>query len=493
MNKLIVMLMSLQMTTMVAQSAEPTTSVLTYNASQDRSGNFVVPALSWERARSLHIDENFRAHIRGNVYAQPLYWYRNGMQSGLLLIATEDNTVYALDAKTGKTIWQKSLGAPVPRTSLPCGNIDPLGVTGTPVISEASEAIYLDAMILDLRSSAPIHELFALSLQDGSVLPGWPIDVAGTLKDQGINFDARNQNQRGALTVVNNILYVPYGGHFGDCGRYHGWVVGIKLANPRAVMSWHTRGRGGGIWAPAGISSDGDSLFIATGNTINEKTWADGEAVIRLSPGLEFSGKPADFFAPSDWRQLDDRDADLGGVGPVLFDLNEGNGNSALAIALGKDGKAYLLDRHHLGGIGGSLVTKQVSPRSIRTAAAVYPATSSAFIAFQGPGTDCRAGGTELTVLQVRAGKPPSLTTAWCGSLKGAGAPIVTTTDGQSNPIVWILGAQGDNRLYGFRGDTGERLFVSATVLGLNHFQTLIATQDRLYVAGNGGVYAFAF
>jgi outer membrane protein assembly factor BamB len=495
MNKLIVTLTLLQMTTMVAQSAEPTISVLTYHGSQDRRGNFVVPTLAWERARSLHVDESFRGQFRGDVYAQPLYWYRSGMQSGMLLIATEDNTVYALDAKTGTTVWRKALGAPVPLRSLPCGNIDPLGVTGTPVISAENDAIYLDAMILDQRSSTAMHELFALSLQDGSVLPGWPIDVAGALKDQGITFDGRSQNQRGALTVVNDILYVPYGGHFGDCARYHGWVVGVKLANPRAVTSWHTRGRGGGIWAPAGISSDGDSLFVVTGNTINERMWADGEAVIRLSLSLEFSGKPADFFAPSDWRQLDDRDADLGGVGPVLFDLTESDGESALAIALGKDGKAYLLDRHHLGGLGGSIVAKQVSPRSIRTAATVYPATGSAFIAFQGPGTDCPAGGTraELTVLQVRVGKPPSIATAWCGSLHGAGAPIVTTTDGQSNPIVWILGAEGDNRLYGFRGDTGERLFASAALSGLHHFQTLIATQDRLYVAGNGSVYAFAF
>jgi len=71
----------------------------------------------------------------------------------------------------------------------------------------------------------------------------------------------------------------------------------------------------------------------------------------------------------------------------------------------------------------------------------------------------------------------------------------VTTTDGRSNPIVWIVGAEGDNQLHGFRGDTGEVLLTapSQAMTGLRHFQTLIATQDRLYVAADGTVYAFAF
>jgi hypothetical protein len=69
---------------------------------------------------------------------------------------------------------------------------------------------------------------------------------------------------------------VPFGGHFGDCGEYHGWVVGISLDDPNTTMSWATRARGGGIWAPAGISSDGTSLFFATDNTMDAATWNDG-------------------------------------------------------------------------------------------------------------------------------------------------------------------------------------------------------------------------
>jgi hypothetical protein len=470
-------------------AAEPTENVLTYHADPGRSGNFVVPALTWERARSLHPDQGFHPQIAGHVYAQPLFW-RNGGRSGLLLVATEDAAVYALDATTGRTVWQQTLGRPVPRSALPCGNIDPLGITGTPVIDPKGQSLFVNAMVSDRRSGQPEHELFALSLQDGSIRPGWPVNLAERLSSQG--FAARNQNQRGALTILDDRVYVPYGGHYGDCAQYHGWVVGVKMSDPQGVASWHTAARAGGIWAPAGISSDGHALFVATGNTMGAKTWSGGEAVVRLPSSLSFSGAAKDFFTPSDWQDLDDRDADLGGVAPILFDV----AGRELVLALGKDGNAYLLDRRNLGGVGGSLVAKQVSSGSIITAAAAYPASDGTMVAFHGARTECPAAarrGAALTVLHVRTGSPPSIDTAWCASFRGAGAPIVTTTDGRNEPIVWMLGAQGDNRLYGFRGDTGERIFMSEPMQGLRHFGTLIATRDHLYMAADDNVYAFAF
>jgi len=73
----------------------------------------------------------------------------------------------------------------------------------------------------------------------------------------------------------------------------------------------------------------------------------------------------------------------------------------------------------------------------------------------------------------------------------------VTTSDGHSDPIVWIVGAEGDGRLHGFRGDTGEPLFAGGgskeAMADLHHFQTLIAAENRLFVAADGRVYAFAF
>jgi outer membrane protein assembly factor BamB len=467
--------------------------VLTYHGNPNRSGHFIVPELNWDRARSLHLDENFRARISEHVYAQPLYWRGSGSMPPLLLVATEDDVVHAIDAHTGGEIWKRSLGKPVPRSSLGCGNISPLGVTGTPVIDAATQVVYLDAAVEE--ESGPRHLVFALSLKDGSTLPGWPVDVGEALTRGGLHFTPRDQNQRGALTIFDGRVYVPFGGHYGDCGEYHGTVVGISLTDPTNVTSWATRARGGGIWAPAGLSSDGSSLYAATGNTFGATTFGDGEMVVRLTPDLHRSEDKHDFFAPSDWRLLDAGDVDLGGTGPIPLDVPRQNDVQPLILALGKDGKAYLLDRNNLAGIGGELAADRVSSRSIITAPAIYAADDGVFVAFHADGTQCpsaqRGGG--LVVLKVRAGSSPTLSTAWCAAFRGAGSAITTTTDERSNPIVWILGAEGDNRLHGYRGDSGETLFVGPPLPGLRHLQTLIATDDRIYIAADGAVYAFTF
>ncbi len=106
----------------------------------------------------------------------------------------------------------------------------------------------VDAAIED--QSGPRHQIFALSLKDGSTLEGWPIDVANSLRAKGLVFNPRDQNQRAALTLLDDVLYVPFGGHFGDCGDYHGWVIAVPLHDPGKIISWQTRARGGGIWAP---------------------------------------------------------------------------------------------------------------------------------------------------------------------------------------------------------------------------------------------------
>ena len=474
-----------------------TGQVLQHHGDAGRSGLYVVPSLTWEAARSLHRDPAFRAEVAGPVYAQPLYWAPPDGGTPLLIVATEQNLVYALDPTTGALVWKASLGAPAPHSALPCGNIDPLGVTGTPVVDKRTEAVYLDAMVLAGGGAPPRHEIFALSLKDGSVRPGWPVDVGAALATKGETFVSAEQSQRGALGLVGDRLYVPYGGHFGDCGAYHGRVVGISLAEPTRVLSWSTAARGGGVWAPGGVVSDGHALYVTTGNTMGARAWSGGEAVIRLGLDLSFSGRPQEYFTPADWRDLDDEDLDLGSTNPLLVTL-PGPVPTELALALGKDGKAYLLDRRALGGIGGSLRMKKVSRGSIRTAPATFQGQDGVYVAFQGRGADCPAAeGGDLTVLKISAGTPPDLRVVWCAPAGGAGSPIVTTTDGRSNPIVWIIGAEGDNRLHGYRGDTGEVVFAggaAAEAMGLvRRFQTLIAAGGRFYVAGDKEVYAFAF
>jgi hypothetical protein len=472
-------------------------AVLVYHGQPDRAGIFTVPGLTWQRARNIHLDAGFAPRLAGHLYAQPLFLRTPAFPAGLLLVATESDVVAAIDAATGDTVWSQKLGDPVPLSALACGNIDPLGVTGTPAIDPATNAIYLDAMVAG--PAGPRHLVFALSLSDGAPLPGWPVDVAAALAAQGLAFNAPDQNQRGALAIFQGRVLIPYGGHAGDCGDYHGWVVGIGLSDPGDVVAWSTRARGGGIWTPGGISSDGRSLFVATGNTMGTNFWQDGEAVIRLHRGLRHDPQPADFFTPRYWHLLDERDSDLGGTYPLPLDVPSTAGSQALVLALGKDAHAYLLDRNNLGGLGGSLFNRIVGIGGFIAGPAAYSINGHVHVAFQGRGAACPAAtpANGLIVLRIEPGEPPRAPTAWCGALPGQGAPIVTTTDGAANPIVWSVGAEGDNRLHGYRGDTGEPLFTGGgagdLMAGLHHFQTLLATQDRLYVGADGRIYAFVF
>ena len=474
-----------------ATSAHADQSVLTYHGALDRAGRYVVPGLTYDRARGLHLDPSFHASFQGKVYAQPLLWRRPGSDEGELIIATEDNEVLTLDARSGAEIWKRVLGPPVPRSALPCGNISPLGVTGAPVIDEQRATLYLDAAVMS--ANGPRHELFALSLADGSVERGWPIDVATALNG---TFDPSLQNQRGALALFDGKLFVPFSGHFGDCGAYHGFVLGVSVQEPAKVTSFSTRARGGGIWAQGGVSGDGQSLFVVTGNTFGATGWGDGEAVLRLSPDRPRPAESRDFFAPLDWRDLDRRDLDLGGTAAIPLDLAGPNGARKLIFTVGKTGEAYLLDRTNLGGIGGALASERVTTNIAITSPAVWSAADGAFVALQGDGAHCPPDkpGDGLIALKIRVDPARAIETAWCGSVAGAGSPIVTTTDGRSDPIVWVVGAEGDNRLHAFRGDGGEPLATSLEAMrGLHHFQTLIAGEDRLYVAADGTIYAFAF
>ena len=270
--------------------------------------------------------------------------------------------------------------------------------------------------------------------------------------------------------------------------------MGIPISNASAVTAWATPARAGGIWAPGGVSSDGTSLFVATGNTFGATSWSGGEALLRFAAGAPLDA-PADFFAPANWPDLDAADADIGGTGPLLVDL-PGATPSQLLVGLGKDGSAYLADRGHLGGVGGQVAVADVSTSPIINAAATYSTALGTYVAFKGAGAHCPPGqGGDLVALRVVPGAPPRLETAWCARVGGAGSPMVTTTDGHAEAIVWSVGAEGDERLRGFDGDTGQVLFAGGgpgDALGtVRRFQTPVLAAGRIFVAVDGGLKAF--
>lgn len=475
--------------------------VLKHHRNDTRDGLYIDALITRAAAERTHRDLTFSAPLPGATYAQPLYVTNGPGGRAAFIVATERNAVLALDATDGSQIWVANLGTPVPRSQLPCGNIDPLGVTGTPVIDPDARAVYVAAMTTP-DGTTKQHLIFALSLDDGSIVPDWPVDVNG-ITFEGLTFNSTVQNQRGALLLNSEFLYVPYGGHSGDCGVYHGWVVAVPLKSPASANAFATAARGGGIWAPGGLSTDGLSVFAATGNTFGASTWMGGEAILRLGPGATFSGQTADFFTPSNWLALDASDLDVGGSGPVLIDV-PGATPSQLVVALGKNGVAYLLDRTNLGGIGTGdgfvgegLQSMRVSSGQIINAAAAYTAASGTYVVFNtsGNGLGCPAIPGNLVALRIGAAAPPTIDVAWCANNLGRGSPIVTTTDGSSEPIVWTAGSESSNRLHAYSGETGEVLFdgggPAEQMTLVRRFQTPIAVNGRIFVAADNELYAF--
>lgn len=468
-------------------------NVVTYHNSLTRHGDYKVPGLTLSAAANMHFDTKFNAKVDGHVYAQPLYWLPSGAKTGQIIVATESNVVYALDAETGATVWKTKLPASVPLNDLPCGNIDPDGITGTPVIDPKAGVVYFDA--LTLAKSGPRHLLYALSLANGSIVSNWPLDVQAELAKKNVSFSSSTQGERSALQLFNGYLYVNYGGNWGDCGSYNGTVIQLKTDPPKLVAHWATRANGGGIWAQGGIAGDGQALYVTTGNTFGANNWSDGEAIIRLREGLAHSENSKDYFTPSDWKTLDNEDLDLGGTEALPLDIAvSGSQPAKRVIAFGKDGNAYLVDRSNLGGIGGALDIAQVSSGQIITAPAVYQTNSATMVAFTNSGSS-NCTNNNLTMLNVAASGNSLISVAWCAAFSGGGAPIITTTDGQSNPIAWVVGAEGDDILHGFNALTGRVVFSGngTTMSGLHHFVTILAAEKHFYVAADSKVYAFSF
>jgi hypothetical protein len=465
-------------------------SVVTYHNGIHRQGVYKIPDLTLAAAANLQRDTKFKPSFSGKVYAQPLYWNPKAAKRGLVIAATESNNVYALDDVTGSTVWQANLGQSVPLSELPCGNIDPVGITGTPVIDPASATLYLAALV-DTQNG-PKHRVYALSLADGSMLPNWPIDIESALQNQGASFTSPPQGERSALLFFQGRLYVNYGGNYGDCGDYRGTVVQIDPTKATAEANWQTRASGGGIWAQGGLAGDGTSLFVTTGNTFGANQWSDGEAIIKLHPGLAHSENAKDYFTPSNWKDLDNSDQDLGGTEAIPLDVAGAGGKRAKrVIAFGKDGNAYLADRQNLGGIGGAIQVLQVADQAIRSAPAVYETDSATMVAYSSsPSSHCSS--TNIAVLNVAASGSSPMTFAWCSDSIGNGAPIITTTDGSSNGMVWAVGAEGDNELHGFDVQNGNVVFSGSDIMnGLHHFQTILATHKRFYIGADNTIYAF--
>jgi hypothetical protein len=474
-------------------------NVTQFHNHDSRDGLYIDSAFTPSAAANLTRDLNFDGTISGNVYAQPLYIEGGPGGRAMVIAVTESNNVYALDALDGSIIWQRNVGDPVEADDLNCTKFDPMGIIGTPIVDLASRALFLDAMITPDGGATKKHLIFSLNVDTGDINPGWPVDVEATASYNGKTFTAAIQQQRPALGIVGGILYVGYGS-MRDCSTYHGWLVGVPINNPASVTAWASATHGGAwrgaIWGVGGVASDGKNPFVTTGNTFNTGgNWDGGEAIIRFQPGPIFSGDPSDYWAPTNWLDLDGSDFDLGSSGPLLVDV-PGATPSHLVVAMGKDAKVYLANRDDLGGISAPVASAQLTSSGIVQAAVTYRTNQSTYVVY-------RANRSSLKAFRITATNLPMIASDWITTRTngGCGSPFVTSTDGSNNMIVWVVGTEdhgnpGDQRLHGYDGETGGVIYdgggPSELMAGTHFYSTTgIAARGRIYVAGDNKVYAF--
>ena len=212
-------------------------NVTQFHNHDSRDGLYIDSAFTPSAAANLTRDLNFDGTIVGNVYAQPLYIEGGPDGRAMIIAATESNNVYALDAVDGSVIWERNVGPAVSADDLICTKFDPMGITGTPIVDLASRSLFLDAMITPDGGTTKKQLIFSLNVDTGDINPGWPVDVEATASYNGLNFTAAIQQQRPALGIVGNILYVGYGS-MRDCSQWHGWLVGVPIDNPSSVTAW---------------------------------------------------------------------------------------------------------------------------------------------------------------------------------------------------------------------------------------------------------------
>ncbi len=397
------------------------------------------------------------ARLDGQLYGEPLVF------AGRVYAATEDDTVYGLAADTGTILWSTRLGRPVPSGDLPCGDIAPgVGITGTPVIDALRHEIFVVADELAGRSRAS-HRLVGLNLYNGRVELNEALNPPGSIPTALL--------QRAGLALDRGKVIVAFGGNYGDCGTYHGTIAAVPEAGGAAgyYVLDHARGeREGAVWmggaAPL-VDSNGDIWFAVGNGSQSGPPYDASDSVTELSAGL----RRLQLFAPSTWAQDNRTDADLGSAAPAFAD--------GYVIQVGKSHIAYLLDRAHLGGIGGQVAKKPLCREDPHGGDGVEAGT--VFVA-------CAEG---ITAVRISTHEP-HLSVLWTtpstpSGVSINGPPIL------AGGLVWSLDTSGT--LWGLDPASGRHLVSERTDGGeSNHFPTPSVGDGLLLIPTTNRIFAYA-
>ena len=443
-----------------AQAAAAVPQWTTYRHDAARSGidpdstSPVTPIQAWQTPA-----------LDGEVYAQPLVY------GSVVYVATENDTVYALDAATGTVIWSTHLATPESSSMAPCGDISPsIGITSTPVIDPATNRIYAVGAVSDgVHASSVQHRLFALDLGTGRLAAGFPTTVDPSFPSGGA---ARNQLQRAGLALDAGRVLIGFGGNDNDCNTYWGWLVSAPENGSGALSSFQADPHydEGAVWASGNAPTIDPSgnVFIATGNgTSTDPSNPDyGDAVVKLSSAAQV----LDWWAPTDWQSLDSSDTDLGSSVPTLLP-------GGYVFQSGKDGNGYVLNGASLGHV--SAAPAEVSCGGGSFGGSVYDPADSTIYATCG----------SLKALSLGAGSPPSIAAkAGFSAPSGAkGPPMI------AGGLVWATN-YSSGTLYGLNPVTGvvsSEFPIPEHGAEVNHFASPSAGGGRLFVGSGDRVTAY--
>ena len=327
--------------------------------------------------------------VDGQVYAQPLCVSNqlvnaNGnlqRKHDLVIVATENGSVYAFDAKTGVTYWQVSLLTPGWTAvksydpDINCSDLQPeISITATPVIDRhagPNGRLFVVVMETDGQEHFD-YKLHAIDLASGTDALT-PMVIAASVNGQGpaTTFVASSERSRSALLLLRGIIYVAFGG-FCDNPPYSGWLLGYSENDLAQVAIFNSNpngsppsndlpdGSGNGIWQ-AGLGPACDSeghIYVATGNGPFDQTLTAsgfpanedyGDSVLKLSTSAGLT--VLNYFTPYDQQVDADNDVDLASGGVVVLPpiIDTSGKAHELMVAAGKDTNVYLLSRGDVG------------------------------------------------------------------------------------------------------------------------------------------------
>jgi hypothetical protein len=353
-------------------------SVLTYHNNNARTGlNSAEATLTLSNVNSASFGKLFTLTVDGLVDGQPLYLSAVPIQGSgthnLLIVVTENDSVYAFDADTGSAIWHIRTLKSGETTSddRGCSQVEPqIGITSTPVIRRptgSNGVIYTVAMSKD--SSGDYHQrLHALDAATGNELYKGPVDIEAKYPGTGdsssggyVVFEPGQYKERSPLLQVGNTIYLSWGSHC-DIRPYTGWVMGYNATTlaQTTVLNLTPNGNEGAIWGSgAGLTADGSGniFFLDANGTFDTSLTSAGlpdsgdygNAFIRLATkgGLAV----ADYFEMDNGVSESESDTDLGSGGALLLPAMKDSSGVTwdLAVGAGKDSNLYVVNRNSMG------------------------------------------------------------------------------------------------------------------------------------------------